>query len=699
MASEVSSFTLIDRRNKNAKVTKKQNKVPKLILSEGNNLNENIKEILKFMLKWTKGTGLDYEVTEDYTYNKETEAIVSEIIKKYVGLNENFDLIPIEKVIAEVGSETYTDNINYLFEIFFGSRTNKLGVRPIIVPVVNSDFLCKNYWSKQKRVPKLYKDFEYKYFQEMEPYFNKEVTIEDELFLKRHGHFKTIKNVKRVLDKKPFEEWSEATELFLTVWIFDRTSTVRSTEDGSNYSIRNLKEGKIISNFTAINLDFQLAMLRLIDLLETVRDGFIDTIIYLLNQKDKPYILSRINVFYKSRYLVGITEALEYKSKEQVAEEILKIYYQNLLLYGRNYKYKIKNTLVGDISLSTFLVNVVERLYKEYIIEEQEQKLNEKSRASVFETKKNISKEKHELMKTTRLLEDFKFVEIDNAVKKEDFYLIEEEWFTIRGILPTGREKPSLRFRKLGNHKANGLYSHTGNILIVDNLGSFLHEYGHYLDYYYTNEILSKQPPFKHIVNRYTKLYGNSYKKEYYTTPQEIFARGFEHYLRNEIGLKSNFLGVRESLKLDEKLDKPYKIIETDGVLNNDIIDYFTNLFTGEPLKNRQAVNKVNRELNEIGYLTVDKEKIIDEVRSKLTKAEVEDLLIDFDNKIDMNLNPNIKVNNKKQFEVVVGTIKGYLDLDEYLTEEFNKYFNYAVMMQTPFDEVVEEVYKIFKIN
>ena len=176
--------------------------------------------------------------------------------------------------------------------------------------------------------------------------------------------------------------------------------------------------------------------------------------------------------------------------------------------------------------------------------------------AKSFQTKKNINKETIKAMKKSAFNRFFKFVEFDNEV---DLNKIEEIYkeFEAFNVFLFGEEvatpEVELRFRKLGNHKAAGLYYPEHDCICIDisNPYSFVHEYGHMLDYHSGN--VSEQREFKEVRDAYEsaikaeikekqiKLSGK-YKLNYYLTPTEIFARSFEYYMRF-LGLDNSIVG------------------------------------------------------------------------------------------------------------------------------------------------------------
>ena len=216
--------------------------------------------------------------------------------------------------------------------------------------------------------------------------------------------------------------------------------------------------------------------------------------------------------------------------------------------------------------LISFVEEYIQTTYDIFLQREYEKDIDKQTRASAWQTKKNINKDTRKIMESTSLNKYFQFVEIDNDVDLTLFSQFEKEMERMHDILPkTGDKLPELRLRKLGNHKALGLYVPNKNTIAIDfrdtndeiggvGIQSFVHEYGHALDYGTDNgRLLSMRDDFKPIVKRYREnlsLNGKgSYVAEkagYYTAPTEVFARAFELYM-NEAGLNSIFLKSKET--------------------------------------------------------------------------------------------------------------------------------------------------------
>lgn len=222
----------------------------------------------------------------------------------------------------------------------------------------------------------------------------------------------------------------------------------------------------------------------------------------------------------------------------------------------------------------------IRELYKrQYAYDKLIKKMDGK--AKTWMTKKNINKETQDTMENNSLLKNFSFVEIDNEMKLDDFRKIENEFNQLSVVFKPFGVKPVLRFRKLGHLRASGVYFPVFTTIAVDirSVGSFAHEYGHYMDYCKdsSGEQLSLSDKFSEIATRYTELYRSKpspydnqskYNDSYFLTPTEIFARAFEIYLKMN-GMESSFLqGNYNSYE--------YKMFK-DEELQKLVKDYFDN--------------------------------------------------------------------------------------------------------------------------
>lgn len=203
----------------------------------------------------------------------------------------------------------------------------------------------------------------------------------------------------------------------------------------------------------------------------------------------------------------------------------------------------------------------------EYIKEKTERRIQQESTyARSFQTKKHINKQTQEVMANNEFLNCFKYVELDNEVDLNLFRKLEKDFIELKEKVPFPMaEDHSFRIKKLGNHKANGIYYAEpirATIVDVDHPSTFIHEYGHQIDYTYLegDQMLSESVNFREVYDLYceeleeqvAKLPVNSPFREqwegkskankyYYLLPTEVFARSFELFLHHK-GIESSLL-------------------------------------------------------------------------------------------------------------------------------------------------------------
>lgn len=262
------------------------------------------------------------------------------------------------------------------------------------------------------------------------------------------------------------------------------------------------------------------------------------------------------------------------------------------------------------------------------------QKYARQSSATIATVQSDKKYQDSELNKSTIFNQlGFRKVEVDTQKyegKEFDYSLfrkVEEDFEEICNKLPHASAQPELKFRKLGKHKATGLYAPFLNILAVDvrNTESFIHEYGHYLDYKHGNKVsesYSLEDNFEHIITAYSnnfkiiskkleddlltrlikaskesasgisvasleekrlsaelELLKNSNKMfDYFTTPTEIFARGFELWVFETITSNSSLL------KSKEEYSNRIEYVSFNGIKES-LFAFFATIFPEETIK------------------------------------------------------------------------------------------------------------------
>lgn len=176
--------------------------------------------------------------------------------------------------------------------------------------------------------------------------------------------------------------------------------------------------------------------------------------------------------------------------------------------------------------------------------------------ATACQTKKNIPEKTLKAMEESEFNNYFGYVEYDEDVDIEKASEVAKEFIAIKETYFPGvnASENALRLRKLGKHRALGLYYPFVQCLCVDinSPSSFIHEFGHLIDYTYGR--LSQKFNFYEIRKRYEELVdqamgdndqykGNTkYNREYFLNPTEIFARSFEIYASRCLGIKNSLL-------------------------------------------------------------------------------------------------------------------------------------------------------------
>lgn len=207
--------------------------------------------------------------------------------------------------------------------------------------------------------------------------------------------------------------------------------------------------------------------------------------------------------------------------------------------------------------------------------------------ATAFVTKKNITEKIQRAMKESLFNQYFGYIEFDDECDLSSIKRIEQEFLLLKPYLHfESLNDYKLRFRKLGKHRAVGLYFPSQKCLCVDvrNPYSFAHEYFHLLDY--RNGLLSKNAQFLAIREKYTELLEKKMREDpaindvlsakskydfsYYTESTEIFARCGELYLNRYKKIENSLLKIDA---VNESFAYP-----KDEFLMSLIVDYYQKL-------------------------------------------------------------------------------------------------------------------------
>ena len=227
------------------------------------------------------------------------------------------------------------------------------------------------------------------------------------------------------------------------------------------------------------------------------------------------------------------------------------VYHDFLRRHGNAYWAVPKECTIG-----TYLVDAYRIIYQ--VRAEQNaflRKIESENRehAKSYQSKKNIPPKILQAMEKSPLNQRFGFVEYDEDCDLKKVMEVEREILAFLGAyVPfVNATDNQIRFRKLGNHKALGMYYPYMKCLCIDirHVHSFIHEFGHLIDYEYGN--LSDKNSFSQVLISYrnhllkseqVKTLRGKYDINYYLTPTEVFARSFEIYVSKELGVKNSLL-------------------------------------------------------------------------------------------------------------------------------------------------------------
>ena len=251
---------------------------------------------------------------------------------------------------------------------------------------------------------------------------------------------------------------------------------------------------------------------------------------------------------------------------------------------------------VPDFFKSVLIFTLEEMIHDGLEIKDLEKRLTalNSSYAKTYMTKKNIPLKIQNFMKNNHFLAMFGEVEADELCDLEKLNQLAEEFVVLSKqlYLPQAKDH-SLRFRRLGHHKAAGIYYPGFNTLAVDidSVHSFVHEWFHLIDF--DNLLLSADGDFKPLLHHYRRLVDDSilalgeesptyqawfnrkskYSRAYYMSNEEAFARMGELYVSEILQINTSFNEKKRESELEQL------VYPTDAALLLEIQIYFEALF------------------------------------------------------------------------------------------------------------------------
>lgn len=324
------------------------------------------------------------------------------------------------------------------------------------------------------------------------------------------------------------------------IFLVKREEITGNSEDNTylliNYD-NTYKPGKHGNTFNRRGFRYKYQVVNINSLLAM---GLIYTSIKDTWEKERPKMLASV----KPRYDTLKDGAERYRQlAESIDDYFLQLFNTRFITsstFSKNGRFSINTNLILR-PLFSIVYNHIEYAYSQHLnyVQMVEYTRERKSEhATSFTTKKNIPKKVEDEMKVSPFLKHFKYVELDTDTDLSKYKKVYEEFEKNLKVVAKIPKKAELRFRKLGHHKAIGVYFPHVNCIAIDlrDVSAFLHEYAHAIDFSRGEDTFSLQEDFNSIIREYKERYSkyaqdNDYlmrKTMYYTAPTEIFARGFE---------------------------------------------------------------------------------------------------------------------------------------------------------------------------
>lgn len=318
----------------------------------------------------------------------------------------------------------------------------------------------------------------------------------------------------------------------------------------------------------------EIGYFKFADIYKLITDVIVSNTLHAYATAQSEYLQFKIAEYY---YLRSHNEGIQVMPEDiffqQLLQKTLKHYKLSLpainnreeILFDTTFTLKDFDGSYQEMPLSNAVKNlIIPRLIRTMsnIREKTKQMMNEHSSyAKAFQMKKNISPTTTMIMQKNEFLWMYGEVELDNEVDLQKFHNLEIEFTELRKQLGLKQALDhSFRIRKLGRHKAAGLYYpyYKATVIDIDGPSSYAHELGHQLDHtILPGQVLSEAINFDPIISMYERVVEANVsklpssdgfkmkwekKRSYYFYPSEIFARSFELFLSISLQLSTSFL-------------------------------------------------------------------------------------------------------------------------------------------------------------
>ncbi|MCK2000443.1 hypothetical protein MZM54_03430 [[Brevibacterium] frigoritolerans] len=507
-----------------------------------------------------------------------------------------------EMTIEKDGLDLFTEVNDIVYECLPSKRRNvlkKTDIQVAKIIVTGEQFTVTGYTSINEEVSQHNIEFRHRRFKAGNKVYYDAVTLLSEII------------VMQSLLKYGKDNASDLRNMIVDSYVNEKNELTHKPET-RKFSSRKIKKRMLSAGYHIINNEMPRQSLvkkikRKLTSDQRYKKDFIEYAKSLGIKTDKAkaskYLTDMKNVFY---------------AKEQLLDEKT---FRSFYSYGL-FRVVVKD-FVQDAAFVTYKVLEMLKAKSDY--------------AKSFQTKKHIKVEHKKTMLHNVFLERYGYVEIDNDVLETKFLLIEKDFVEIINTIPVPIARDySFRIKKLGQHKAEGLFYSNFKTTIFDyrHTTSYIHELGHQIDWMLSKdtgeEWLSETQRFKQLLRLYRKIVAhkveslpkehpfriqwegkNKYGKMYYFNPKEIFARSFEVYMVVKYPLSSNSL-----LKGRDKLEESFV-----HVFDEDYIKLIIELFDGV----LATIQKNNEEIIRQDQKVELNKKVITVKRQVKAKKKVEE--------------------------------------------------------------------------
>lgn len=273
------------------------------------------------------------------------------------------------------------------------------------------------------------------------------------------------------------------------------------------------------------------------------------------------------------------------------------------MIYANKLGHKFSDLNDGPRAFQ-FVKSYLGKVYSQIFMQHREDNLVSICNTKSWNTQSSLNPAMLTYLYSSPLRQYFTQLQFDNNIATNELKSLEETLIDLMKILPKGKVLPVLRIKNIGHRSKNSLYLEAQNQIVIDmrrkyvdhewrnGISTFVHQYGHYIDYQFTNKEtpLSVQQSFSAVVRtvsdklKNSKLDNKLVREHNLYAPTEIFAISFELYLF--------YLGIQTKAMLSERSYLKQSYFNVFNECKVEIIKYFDNLFPELKVKVNQSAQE-----------------------------------------------------------------------------------------------------------